>query len=107
MQTTGLGRLILTDNGCLRLGDSEGRGRYAPMLIWPPDYSLITEGNNVRIINENGQVAAEVGDYIQVGGGGLSSLQVDAIPESLRQKLPERCSPPYHLVGFEVEVVRE
>lgn len=65
----GSGQLILTDNGCLRLK----AGEYTSLLIWPPNYSLNTEGNHVRVINENGQVAAEVGDEIQVGGGALVS----------------------------------
>ncbi len=103
MTTMGSGQLILSDNGCLRLK----AGEYTSLLIWPPNYSLNTEGNHVRVINENGQVAAEVGDEIQVGGGELSSLQVEAIPESLRQQLPERCPPPYHAVGDEVTVLQK
>lgn len=99
------GKLIVTDDGCLRL--NYPGPHLGSLLIWPPDYSLDTEGNHVRIINENGQVAAEVGDYVEVGGGGLTSLNVELIPETLRQKLPERCRPPYHAVGFEVNVLRE
>lgn len=105
MDARAVGQLILTDNGCLRLKELEGhRG---DLLIWPPDYSLDTKGNRMSVINDNGQVAAEVGDYLDLGGGGLSSLRVRAIPESLRRELPERCPPPYFLVGFEVDVLQK
>ena len=103
MATVGSGRLILTGNGCLRLKTLEGEP--SALLIWPPDYSLNAEGNRVRVLNANGQVVAEVGNYVKVGGGRLSSLNVEIIPESLRRKLPERCSPPYHAVGDKVSVV--
>lgn len=66
MSTRGRGQLVLTDNECLRLKTVEGRR--GSLLIWPPDYSLNTEGNRVRVINEKGQVAAVVGDYVEVGG---------------------------------------
>lgn len=105
MSTRGRGQLVLSDKGCLRLKTVEGRR--GSLLIWPPDYSLNTQGNRVRILNKSGQVAAMVGDYVEVGGGGLSSLNVEMIPEDLRQELPERCSPPYHAVGEEVRVVQE
>lgn len=104
MSTRGRGQLALTANGCLRLRTVEGRR--GSLLIWPPDYSLNIEGNRIRILNEKGQVAAVVGDYVEVGGGGLSSLNVEMIPESLRKKIPERCSPPYHAVGERVQVVQ-
>lgn len=103
MTTTQRGRLILTDNGCLRLKTVEDHPAF--LLIWPPDYSLNTEGDLVRVLNEKGQLAAEVGDYVEVGGGS-TSLDVVPIPESLRQKLPERCAPPYHAVGDEVQVLQ-
>lgn len=101
----GSGQLILTNDGCLRLKAVEDYP--SRLLIWPPNYSLNTEGNRVRIMNENGQIAAEVGDEMRVSGGELWSLQVEAIPESSRQELSERCPPPYWLTGFEVDVVEE
>ena len=114
MEARGAGRLILTDNGCLRLGSG---GDYpSDLIIWPPGYSLNIEGNRVRIINENGQVAAEVGDEIVSGGGQivaarsrdeLSSRDLAAIPDYLQRELPERCPPPYRLAGSEVEVLSE
>ena len=104
MTARGTGELIVTDGGCLRLSFPVKRG--GDLLIWPPNYSLDTKGNRIRVLNANGRVMAEVGDYIEVGGGGLSSLEVDVIPESLRQELPERCPPPYFLVGVEVNVLQ-
>lgn len=103
MTTTGRGQLILSDKGCLRLKAGKGTS----LLIWPSDYSLDTKGSRVRILNGNRRIVAEVGNYVEVGGGELPSLQLEAIPESLRQKLPGRCSPPYHAVGDEVNVLQE
>lgn len=98
------GQLILTSNGCLRLKQFDDLRGDLP--IWPPDYSLHTEGDHVRILDENGRFVAEVGDYLDMGGG-IISLDVTAIPESLRRELPERCPPPYFMVGDEVDVVQE
>lgn len=114
MEARGAGRLILTGNGCLRLG--VGGDYPSDLIVWPPGYSLNTEGNRVRIINENGRVAAEVGDEIVSGGGQivaaesrdeLSSRDLAAIPDYLRPELPKRCPPPYRLAGSEVEVLSE
>lgn len=112
MEARATGRLILTGNGCLRLG--AGGDYPSSLLIWPPGYSLNAEGNRARIINENGQVAVEVGDEIVTGGGEivppassgeLSSRDLAAIPENLRPELPERCPPPYWVVGEGLDVL--
>lgn len=99
-----VGKLTLTDGRCLRLKELEGyRG---DLLIWPPDYSLYTEGGFIRILDENDKVVAEVGDYLDMGGG-IISLDVASISKNLRQELPKHCPPPYFLVGFDLEVSRE
>jgi hypothetical protein len=99
-----MGKLILTDNGCLRLKHLEGHRGDLP--IWPPGYSLSVKGDLVSILDENGQLIAEVGDNLDMCGGNIS-LDVPAIPESLRQELPDRCPPPYFMVGDHVEVLQE
>lgn len=104
MQARGTGELIVTNDRCLRLSfPGKQRGE---LLIWPPNYSLDARGNRIRVLNANGRVVAEVGDYIEVGGGEISTLELEGIPERLRQELPERCSPPYWLVGEEVNVLQ-
>lgn len=88
------GKLVL-DNGCLRVD------KY--LLIWPHGFSLRTEGEEILIIDSNGQVFARVGDEIYVGGGEVAIPEEEAkefIEESITgQPLPDNCTGPYWIVG--------
>jgi hypothetical protein len=92
-------KLEMDSNGCLR---AEGY-----LLIWPHGYSVRTEGEEVQIINDNGQVVACVGDKINVSGGEFAAPEEEAresIEKNIiRQKLPDCCSGPYWIVGETVE----
>ncbi|MDD3819542.1 MAG: hypothetical protein PHG41_06910, partial [Actinomycetota bacterium] len=88
-------KLEMDDNGCLR---AEGY-----LLIWPYGYSLHTDGEEIQIINDKGQVVACVGGYIDIGGGEVALPEEEAkkhIEKNIiRQELPDGCNGPYWIVG--------
>ena len=77
---------LTADEGYLRVNDR--------LIIWPYGYSLDTENGEIRIINEESQPVAKVGDTIRLGGGGASASFVE---EKIGQLLPEGCEGPYWL----------
>lgn len=100
------GTLVMDEEGCLRRKHrSDERG---DLLIWPHGYSLRTEGGEIQILDGKGQVLAQVGDRIEVGGGYVPrSLEgLKSVSERLQRKLPERCPGPYWLVSEMVRVDR-
>ena len=94
------GRLEL-DNGCLRVKYSDGNylGNY--LLIWPHGFSLHTKGEEIQVIDINGQIVARVGDKITVGGGEIPGEGAkELIEESIvDQPLPDNCTGPYWIVS--------
>ena len=94
------GKLVL-DNGCLRVD------KY--LIIWPHGFSLRTEGEEIQVIDSNGQVVARVGDEIYVGGGEVAIPEEEAkelVEESIiGQPLPDNCTGPYWIVGETVKTV--
>ena len=82
------GKLVLDDEGCLRLGSSRQGGTWVP--VWPANLRLETGGGKVRIVDGRGRTAAEVGKTVSMGGGefGLPRNVVD--PRTARE-LRSRC----------------
>jgi hypothetical protein len=39
------------------------------LLIWPYGYSLEVEDGKIHILDETGEVVANVGDHVKIGGG--------------------------------------
>jgi len=98
------GKLVL-DNGCLRVKHFDYS--YSYLLIWPHGFSLRTEGEEIQVIDSNGQIVARVGDEIYVGGGETPGEKArEHIEESIvEQPLPDDCLGPYWIVGGTVEIV--
>lgn len=96
-------RLELDDNGCLRVKYFDDNY----LLIWPHGFSIRTEGEEIQVIDDNGQVVACVGDKINVGGGEFPGEKArEYIEESIvEQPLPDDCPGPYWIVGETVETV--
>lgn len=98
MEALATGILIL-DDGYLRLSPSYSDDTY--LIIWPRGYSLDTEGDEIRILNEGGQIVAGVGDTISAAGGEMKWIS------SLWLKggfLPFNCDGPYW-VASEVTLI--
>jgi hypothetical protein len=87
--------------GTLRL---EGACLYVQSLggevllpIWPPEFTLRTEGEQVLVIDGQGQVAAHAGEEVYMGGG-----YVGVTDEWVLQQIPPACQGEYFVVGNEV-----
>ena len=93
------GRLILDDEGCLRVTTaSEGPGATP---VWPADYELHAAGGEVRILDDKSRVAAKVGEDVSIIGAevGSSPHGLLAVDEKTARELEERCPGDYWIVG--------
>lgn len=88
-----IGELVVDGRGCLRVRTSEEAPDW--LLWWPSEYTMSTEGGEVRILDGKGRIAARVGDVIEVSGAAAS---LDATEECGRG--------PYWAVGTEVDAVK-
>jgi hypothetical protein len=91
-----IGELALVD-GCLRVQSIYGDASY--LAVWPPDYALRAEGDEVQVIDESGQVVARAGQEVYADGGEGAA---ESMAECVRRQLPVPCVGPYWIVGAEV-----
>ena len=84
-QTTG--ELILTD-GCFRLQRAESDSIY--LLIWPRGFSARLENGRYQVLDDEGDVVAQVGDFLHLSGGEIPSDMASGFAEAL----PAQCSWP-------------
>jgi hypothetical protein len=71
MEALATGTLVLED-GCLRL--STPHSNYTYLIIWPKGYYMEKEGDEIMILDEDGQVVAGVGDTISAAGGEMRNI---------------------------------
>ncbi len=86
------GTLVLDDNGCLRVQYEGGSLAEAPIVIWHYDFSLAVEGEEITVLNGEGEPVGRVGEWTRMGGGGGG--QTLAAPE-----MPKACPGPYWILG--------
>jgi hypothetical protein len=89
-----VGTLRLED-GCLRVQSLYDGTAILP--IWPPEFTLRTDGDQVLVIDGQGQVAAHAGEEVYMGGG-----YVGVTDEWVLQQIPPACQGEYFVVGSEV-----
>ena len=91
------GMLVLWEGTrCPQIQTSWGPGSLTP--LWPPDWSLGLEGEQVVLRDAAGQIVARVGDEVQFVGGAIPHDWNEAIYRRLNGELPTDCSPPYWIV---------
>ena len=98
------GQLVLID-GCLRVevrSNDTDNPRPSSVLIWPRQFTLEGEAENVRIVDGLGRTAARVGDYIRLSRADVTHQQATDLASELG--LPDDCPRPSFLVGDEVTV---
>ncbi len=99
------GKLVLDDEGCLRIEEPPGHKDTVP--IWPAGYELDTSGGKVRVLDEEGRVAATVGEEVYMGGGVIPKDQVTLADERRLRELFGRCQGEYWIVGSEVRTLQQ
>jgi len=92
MEAALVGTLRL-EEGCLRVQSLDGRSL---VPIWPPEFTLRVEGDRVLVIDGEGQVVAQAGEEVYMGGGDGSA------DEWVLQQIPPACQREYFIVGCEV-----
>jgi hypothetical protein len=97
MRTSMLAELIGTlrldpEGGCLRIKPLYGDADVLP--IWPPEFTLRVEGEQVLVIDSDGQVAARAGQEVYMGGG-----YVAVTDEWVLVQIPQVCRGEYFVVG--------
>lgn len=83
------GTLTLED-GCLRLQDGTEEGYAA---VWPSGFSFRAEGDEVTIVDSEGELVARVGERLLVGGGELPGVRAAELAPYVEQ--PVRCAGTY------------
>jgi len=88
-----IGDLVLVD-GCLRVNSIYGDVSYLP--VWPPEFTLRAEGDEIQVHDGDDQVVARVGQEVYMSGGEGAAA---SIPDCVREQLPAACTGPHWTVG--------
>jgi hypothetical protein len=99
------GELVLDDDGCLRVKATPKDPGRTP--VWPAGYGLDTSGGEVRVLDEEGRIAAKVGERVYMGGGEIPKGQIKLADERMAKELFERCPGGYWVVGSEVKILHQ
>jgi hypothetical protein len=86
--------VLRLEGACLQV-QPLGGGVILP--IWPPEFTLRTEGGEALLIDGQGQVAARAGEEVYMSGG-----YVGVSDEWVLQQIPAACRGEYFVVGNEV-----
>lgn len=88
MEALLVGTLIINDtDNCLKLQPDD---EVEPILIvWQPDYFLHNDEGALQIVDRAGEIVAQVGDRLSLGGGEQSVT--DTLQASLKEPIPDRC----------------
>lgn len=98
--TAALAGTLRLEEGCLRVYSLSGDRSVLP--IWPPEFTIRlvgggAEGDQVLVIDGEGQVVARSGEEVYMGGG-----HVGVTDEWVLQQIPPACRGEYFVVGCEV-----
>ena len=88
--------------GCLRM--KAGADDPGSVPLWPADFELDSDAVPIQVLNRNGEVVAQVGREVVMGGGTVSqeTLQENHIlDEQTKRVMLERCPGPYFLAASE------
>lgn len=89
------GTLVLVD-GFLRVEWPDGT---SDLPLWPPGFKVCTDKDGtIQVRNKSGQVVAEVGKEVYMGGGG-GGMSAVVLTEILQKPLPPSAKGPYWIVG--------
>jgi hypothetical protein len=80
---------------CLYVDALHGGERVLP--IWPPEFTLRAEGDQLLVIDSEGQIAAQAGQEVYMAGG-----YVQVTDEWVLQQIPPACQGSHFVVGTQV-----
>jgi hypothetical protein len=80
----GLVGTISVHSGCVMLR-TEGPSSSFVMLVWPSGFAVGSDDQGeATVLDESGQVAATVGDRVNLGGGPTSGAATSEVPASCK-----------------------
>ena len=86
---------VVEIEGCLRASvDLEGH-----TIVWPPGFSMATEGDKYIVKNEEGVKVGTIGESFEFGGGEVSTLWEGIVDDATRTAALNRCPGKYWIVG--------
>lgn len=85
------GTLVLDENGCLRVQHESVSLTDAPVVIWHYDFSLEIDGEEIMVLNGDGEPVGQVGEWTRMGGGESRTIN--------EPQMPEACPGPYWILG--------
>ncbi|MAU01830.1 MAG: hypothetical protein CL608_32235 [Anaerolineaceae bacterium] len=85
------GTLILDNSGCLRVQHESVPLSEAPVIIWHYDFSLEIDGEEIIVLNGEGEPVGRVGEWTRMGGGESGTV--------IEPEMPEACPGPYWILG--------
>ncbi len=86
------GKLMIDDNGYIRVEGVNGQA----LIVWPYDYNIKQDGEDIWILDENGKEIYRVGDEVTVGGGFGGK---DTAEQRIGAALPQDCKGPYWIAA--------
>ncbi|MGB3716811.1 MAG: hypothetical protein WA996_20525 [Candidatus Promineifilaceae bacterium] len=90
--------LLIEVNGCLRVTDESYVDGF--LIVWPFDTDISIAGENIDLLNGDGQVVARVGEALRIAGGAMESPPSMARYDDLIPGLPiDGCPGPYWVAG--------
>lgn len=99
MEAELIGELAVVDE-CIYVNPREGDTGY--LVIWPPEFTVVTENDSIQVRNGAGEVVAQAGEEVYMSGGEIPISEAEWLSQQLRTKLPDTCHGPYWIVGEEV-----
>ncbi len=99
VQQSGFDQMTADFDGNLELVDGWLRGRSLGsdyLLIWPYGFSVRGEGEEIQVLDGDGQVVAIEGEAIKVGGGEATAGIVE---KYIGRSLPDDLSGPFWIVS--------
>lgn len=89
------GRVVLADDGCLRLDTPD-----AHTVVWPRGYTLRAEDGELGVLDEDGAETGVGGESFTLGGGEVTVLLASlGFTDADRERAGERCPGRYWIVG--------
>ena len=88
-------KLLVDENGCIRIKNY--------LIVWPHGFKVINRNNNMAIVNNEGEVVANIGDRVTVSGGECSGCSLDDIKKVTGTDPNPQCEGIYWIVGNEIK----
>ena len=96
------GKLVIDDQGCLRVRHAGG----SPAVVWPAGFEPKVGSDGMRVLDGEGRVAARVDEAVRMGGGETGISDNGAVDDRTERELRKSCPGPYWIAAPPVRMPR-